>query len=312
VLKDSYLFLVCLVLSFSIWLIHNLSQSNVATVGVSVVATSNIEGHAEKSSDESLISARCQASGFRLLSLSGAAKKSRVVPFDAEDFQHREGDYYSISANKLGRYGNRIFGAGVNVEQFLQDEAVFRFPSENNRRVPVKAVSMLSFRSQYAQASELKLTPDSVTVYGPPEMVDRVSEILTAPIVLADIRSNVHSQVALEQPEGVRISDTKVDYALEVSRYVELEEEVPINAVNVPANTDFSVFPSTVKVRLKCVFPLISDPLESLVCTVDYADFSKSRNGVCVINCGNLPKGVIECSLEPSVAECVEIVESEQ
>jgi len=306
VLKNGYLFLVCLALAFSVWLIHNLSQSNVATVSVNVIAQSNIEGHADRSSDGATITARCQASGFRLLRLLRSQKKVRTVPFDAEDLHHKDGDYYTISANVLGRYNAAIFGQGINVEQFLQDDATFRFAAENNRRVPIKAVSVLNFRPQYTKVSGPNFTPDSVTIYGPPQMVNRVEEILTTPIVLNDIRSNVHSSVALEHPAGLRLSEDKVEYDLEVSRYVEVDSEVDITPINVPSNVDFSVFPSTVKVSLRCVFPLIADPT-GFKCTVDYADFAKSKNGVCVINCKGMPDGVIDFSLDPPVAECVEI-----
>ena len=60
-------FIVCLLLSASIWLVYNLSQTHSSIVSQEVVAESNIDGRAARSSDAVTMAARVSASGFRLL-----------------------------------------------------------------------------------------------------------------------------------------------------------------------------------------------------------------------------------------------------
>lgn len=304
-MKNSSLFLVCLMLAFGIWLVHNLSQTNESVVNVAVLAESNLEGRAERSSDAVTITARCSASGFRLLDLT-SRRRTRQVRFDAEDLQQTRRDYFSISANKLGRYAEAIFGSGVSVDQFLMDEAVFRFIEENHKKVPVQPVKLLSFRSQYAQVGAMALEPDSVTVYGPDEILDRIDNVYTRTVSANDVRSNLHGEVDLEPPAGVRLSDTRVKYRVEVSRYVEIPLKVRISVHDLPAGVNFSVFPYSADVTLKCIFPLMADPEGNVDCYVDYSEFAVSRTGRCVVRVTGLPVGVLEYKVSPEVVECIE------
>ncbi len=303
-------FLACLLLSASIWLIYNLSQQHTDIVSVEVVAESNIEGRAARSSDAVTMAARCTASGFRLMRI-GMRRGPAQVYFSSEDMKYRDGDYFSISTNQLQRYSQDIFGPGVKVESFLFDLVSFRFMRENHKRVAVRPVKLLGFRSQFAQLSDLRVTPDSVTVYGPSEVLDRVEEVYTETISLSDIHGNVHGEARLETPSGTRISENKVEYAFEVSRYVELKETLPITVRDVPKGLIVNTYPASAVVTLKCVFPLVGNPEGLVECYVDYDEFAGSIGGRCVVRHDGLPEGVISCRTVPDVVECVEIADYE-
>lgn len=304
-MRNWSLFLICLLLSSSIWLIYNLSQTHSSIVSAEVVAGSNIEGRAERSSDAVTMAARVSASGFRLLRIALRSSAS-VVEFAPEDLHPLEADYYGISATQLMRYAPEIYGPGTKVEAFLFDEVSFRFISENHKRVPVRAVNLLNFRTQYAQMSGMELKPDSVTVYGPAEILDRVDEVYTSTISMDDIHSNVHGEARLETPGGTRLSEQEVEYSFDVSRYVELKAELPIVSRNVPGGLALRVYPSTATLTFKSVFPLITDPVGLVGAYVDYNEFARSITGRCMVRTDALPKGVISCSVSPEFVECVE------
>lgn len=304
-MKNWQYFLGCLALSAGIWLIHNLSHMQTDVVSIPVIAESGIPGRAARSSEEVTLTARCKASGFRLIYL-GRKSEAVTVRFDADDFTQEEGDYFTISANQLYRYVNDIFGPGTSVESFLFDKLRFRFIRELNKKVPVKVVSELTFKQQFMQSGDFSVQPDSVLVYGPADMLAALEYIPTRSIVRSEIKGNLHGEIALEVPDRLRVSNEKVSWSLDVSRYVQMEAELPVSGKNVPSGADFSIYPSKVKVIFRCVFPVIADPRTSAVCYVDYREFSKSLTGKCIIRCDNLPKGVISCTIEPEVAECVE------
>lgn len=304
-MKNWQYFLGCLALSAGIWLIHNLSHMQTDVVSIPVIAESGIPGRAARSSEEVTLTARCKASGFRLIYL-GRKSEAVTVCFDADDFTQEEGDYFTISANQLYRYVNDIFGPGTSVESFLFDKLRFRFIRELNKKVPVKVVSDLTFKQQFMQSGDFSVQPDSVLVYGPADMLAALEYIPTRSIVRSEIKGNLHGEIALEVPDRLRVSNEKVSWSLDVSRYVQMEAELPVSGKNVPSGADFSIYPSKVKVIFRCVFPVIADPRTSAVCYVDYREFSKSLTGKCIIRCDNLPKGVISCTIEPEVAECVE------
>ena len=65
--RDLAVFLLALLLAFSIWLIHNLALKYNAYLDVTVQASCNIDGHSELSSDYSHVVARCRATGYNVI-----------------------------------------------------------------------------------------------------------------------------------------------------------------------------------------------------------------------------------------------------
>ena len=305
--RDIGVFLVSLLLAFGIWLIHNLSLMYSDTMTVPVIAECNIDGHSNVSSNSSSIAARCRTTGFNLLRNQHKAKRDAVhIRFDSKDMHLKDGEMFYITANELGNYVTDIFGESVRLESFLSETVQFRFPFENNKRVPVQAVSVVSFKPQYMALSQVKLIPDSVTVYGEPFHLENIDRVFTKTIDLANLKSSAHGSVKIEPIQGVRMSDVEVNYSLDVSRFVEIRTEVPVTASNVPGGVKLSVYPSTAQVIFKCTFPLSHDPSDMVRFYVDYHDFEKSIGGRCVAQATRIPEGVIEYSIEPEVFDCVE------
>ena len=71
--------LLSVLFSAMIWLMYNLSQSYSEIVSIPVVAESNIEGRARRSSSEMTVSAMVKAPGFRLLKLTAKSVKPVAV-----------------------------------------------------------------------------------------------------------------------------------------------------------------------------------------------------------------------------------------
>ena len=296
-----------LLLAFSIWLIHNLSLNYSDTLSVPVVAECNIEGHSNISSNSSMIAARCRTSGFSLLKVRHQAKrKALTIKFDQKDLHHKDGETFYVTSAGLSNYVSEIFGDGVQLESFLSETVQFRFPFENNKRVPVQAVQVLSFRPQYMAMGQIRLQPDSVTIYGEPFHLEHIDRVFTRTIDLMNLKSSAHGVVKLERMSGVRMSETEVNYSLDVTRYVEIRSEVPVGVRNVPAGKKLSVYPSTATVVFKCAFPLSQDPTDDVQFYIDYSDFVNSIGGKCIAHASRIPEGVIDCAVTPEVFDCVE------
>ncbi|MCI1640705.1 MAG: hypothetical protein LKI42_05465 [Bacteroidales bacterium] len=305
--RDLTVFLLSFLLAFSIWFIHNLSLDYSSLVSVPVVAESNIDGHSGLSSNAVSIAARCRTTGFNLIRIRHApGRKSVQVRFAKSDLHYKEGDLYSISSESLGNYVNDIFGDGVSLEAFTSKEVFFRFPSVNHKKVPVQAMRILDFRQQYMAVTDMKLDPDSVIIYGEPFRLAQIDRVRTQTIDLSDIHSSAHGIVRIEKIKGVRISAGEVNYSLDVSRYVEVKDVVPITVRDIPQGKKMAVYPSKATVLFRCIFPLISDPSGKVRFYIDYSDFAASINGRCVPKTGKLPEGVINYVTDPMVFDCVE------
>ncbi|MBR6415360.1 MAG: hypothetical protein IKS22_04550 [Bacteroidales bacterium] len=305
--KDMVIFIMSLLLASGIWLLHNLSQRYSQIVRVPVSAVCNIEGHSPNSANTAVVQARCRTTGFQILRLNHTAtEKSVKVEFNPSDMHFKSEDTYYITANELGAYVSSIFGSESSLEGFVTDTLVFRFPKENSRKVPVMPVYNLSFSPQFTSTSDLRVIPDSVTVYGEPYLIDNLSRVSTESFSLEDLRHSVSGDVRLEKIKGVRFSQEKVDYSLDVARFVEIRATLPVLGRNVPADRMLIIYPSQATVSFRCAFPVTIDPEETTRLYIDYNDFINSLSGKCIASIQGVPSEVFGYKIEPEIFECVE------
>lgn len=302
-------FLLCFLLSASVWLIHNLSLKYTGVVTVSVLARSSLKGRAQVASEPVTVNARCYATGFRLINLRSSSSDV-LVEIDPEDFEYNmSDDKFHVPAASLSKYAQNIFGAGVTLEAFLNQGYSFSFTKENNRTVPVKPVVSASFKPQFMAAGPMRIQPDSVVIYGNADILENVDAVLTRPISVNDASKNVSGVARLVPVSGIRLSESEVTWALDVVRYVEQRSQVHINVRGAPAGVKLSVLPSTAEAVFRCRFPSKGNPAEVCEFFVDYSEFSSSISGSCVVRCDNLPQGVIDWSIDPEVVDCLEMEE---
>jgi hypothetical protein len=307
--RDVILFLTALLLALLTWFVTNLSKEYPGIISIPVVAECNIDGHSNVSSNVVMVSARCRASGFRLVSASRAEKGNPVkVSFDRSHLYHAGGDVWYICGTAKNSYVDRFFGKETTVEGFITDTLEFTFPAENSKKVPVNLVQSITFSPQYMAVSPVKISPDSVIVYGEVARLEGITEVNTVPLELLQVDKDRHGVVRLNQVRGVRTSVQEVNYSLEVARFVELQTRLNMEMRGAPEGARFSVYPSTAMVYVRCSFPLGSkDPSEHMDLYIDYNDFKNSINGRCVPRSGHLPAGVISYRVEPEVFECFEV-----
>ena len=297
-------FLLCLLLSASIWLIHNLSQEYTGVVSVSVVAHSSLKGRAAVSREAVTVSARCSATGFKLHQLKHL-RHDVHVDIHAEDLVYSGDDRYLVSAAEMAKYSSNIFGENVKLVTFLNQNYAFDFAPENYKTVPVRAVYSASFKPQYMAAAPMKTVPDSVTLYGEDSKLATVDVVLTKSMNFNDLSKSVGGVVKLSPVQGLRMSDTDVTWSLDVVRFVEFRKRVSVSARNVPAGVSFSVLPSSAEAVIRCQFPAKGDPATSCTFYVDYNEFAASRTGRCVAHCDSPLSTIIDWRLEPEAFDCM-------
>lgn len=304
--RDFAVFLLALLLAFSTWLIHNLSLRYNDYITASVVAHCNLDGHSDVSSDRFEVIARCRATGYQVLSSRIRHRKAVAdVTFQPSSMEAKGGDVFYVTQPDLQEYAHLIFGDEVTVEYFLTDTLFFHFNQEDFKKVPVKAVTSLSFDRQYTLLSEVETYPDSVIIYGDPYHLENIEMVHTKPIRHYDLRGSFTGSSDLVKIKNVRMSVENVRYSVPVTRFVEMDAVLPVEAVNVPGGKEMAIFPSTVEVKLSCVYPLREDPFENMHLYVDYNDYISSLSGKCVVRTANLARGLIGYDTLPNSVYCV-------
>lgn len=306
--RDWVAFLLALLLAFSTWIIHRLSLNYSVYLKVDVVAESNIEGRSNESVSGTEVMAKCRTTGWRILYARMFRDREVTVHFPASVFQHEGQERYYIPSDKLHEYVDQIFGQKVSVEYFVTDKIYFKFQEEVFKRVPVKAISSLSFDNQYMANGPMTLIPDSVTVYGDHLHLDALQYVTTATIKQASVNEDFSGMIPLTPINGMRFSVDEVHYKMDVTRYLEVERNaVPVKVVGVPAGKQVIVEPSTVDVLLYVVFPLRADPKKDLSMVVHYDDLRTSLSGKVTVEPASLPSGVIKYDITPIAVKIKEV-----
>lgn len=304
--RDWAVFLLALLLAFSVWLIHNLGLKYNDYLNVSVAIVSNIEGHSEQSSNKCEVIARCRATGYNVITSSHKSRRGFVsLELKPSELKHFEGDVFFLRSEDLRAYAHIIYGNDVTVEYFVSDTLFFTFPVEDYKRVPVQPVYSVSYADQFMPASEMLVEPDSVTIYGEPFYLENITKVYTRPVRYVSLSESVNGVCEIDHIRGVRMSEKEVRYSLDVTRYVELASTYTVNVVNVPVGKEVKMYPSSVQVLYRCAFPLKSDPTDIVEYFIDYEDYMESVSGKCLIRNTAMPKGVISYDVNPPAVECV-------
>jgi len=304
--RDGVILTLSLLLAFSVWLIHNLSLRYNANLKAKVVAVCQLDGYEDISVGSSDVAARGRATGYQIIASYIKARRPVRINFPQSAVQHYSDDRFYVTGDRLNEYSHLIFGEDFTVEHYVTDTLFFRFTAVNHKKVPVVPVSVLTFKSQYMNKGPLTVIPDSVVVEGEPHLLESIHQVYTAPIRHFDISESISGIISVEPLRGVDMQLKEAYYSMDVTRYVEVVEDVPVSVMNAPVDKTLMVFPSTVKVSIRCEFPLVGYDWNQIRMYVDYNEFKTSLKGNCLVRMDNAPKGMISYEVDPVSVKCVE------
>lgn len=306
--RDVAILAVSLLVSSLIWFGVSLGQPTSAVVTVPVQVRTNIKGRSALSAGTTNVSATVKVSGYRLLwnKIKGDTY-TKTIKVDSDAFTYLGSDSFGISSQSLGTCVSELFGRDVTLVEFGASNYQFRFIPESYKKVPVTVVSTITCNPQYMAVSDLRISPDSVLVYGEPARLEGVQAVRTKKLRLEDINASSHGVVALDVPYGMRLSEDEVSYDLDVRRFVETTKTVNLDIRHLPAGKKMALFPATVDVSLRTFFPPAGEPFEGASFYVDYNEFNGSMSGQCVVHYDVPGRDMLNCRVYPEVVECFEL-----
>lgn len=289
-------------LAFAVWLTANLSRSYSNIMQVPVRFYSNIPEHDSQSLSNVSVAARCKVSGFKIL--FGRFHKPDVVELeiDAQDMHHFSGNRFYTTSVSLEKHFNSLF-RDAKLERFITDTVFVDFPAVYCRKLPVVATAELSYADQYTARMPLKLSPDSVLVYGNEEIVESMDAVYTNSLVLRDLNHDAYGEVALEPIEGLRYGTDVVNYSARVARFVQLRMMASVEVVGAPEDVSCAIYPTQTMLTMLVTYPMVHR-YDNMRVVVDYNDILSSRSGKCMGFLEENSGDILNVSMTPEVFEC--------
>ena len=128
---------------------------------------------------------------------------------------------------------------------FVQDELVLEYDQKQEKTLPVTSRIEVEYAAGYSAVEELSITPDSVKITGPDNILDTLSNIYTSKLTLSKVKGDQNGSVALDTTAlpDVTFYKDRVNYYLDVEKFTEGKVQVPIELINVPEGLNVVIFP---------------------------------------------------------------------
>ncbi len=307
--KEWAVFLLSLFLACAVWFIHSMSLRYTVPVKFRVGIVTDLEGYAPEATSSEVLVAAVTGTGFTIVSLRHSAGSVRnvnlKVPGSKLSAVAGQPNLFEASPRELGEELYQALGAKITINSYDTDRITFKMTPRRHRKVPVVLQSKIFCKSQYMMASEIRLTPDSVAVYGDAAIIDNVAYVESEQVSRFNADAPLSGKVRLRPVKGVEMSSPQVEYRIDIVRYVEFSAEVEFSLLGGPKREHILINPSSGVVRYRIPYNLASGEVNPPTFVVRYSDFAASRSGAVVPALYSAPEGMLSYELDPPAVECM-------
>ena len=201
-------------------------------------------------------------------------------------------NFLTIESGKISFDENKIM---LNMEQL------------DSVRVKVVPDLDMSYEKQYNRHGKIGVTPDSVTIYGPKNIIESIDNVYTENLVLKNINSNVNVDVPLRLEEMTNADTKNVNIKINVEKFTEAVTNVKISH---DYHKQLRLSPDKVKIKYIVYlseYNIINE--KSFVVRIDTADISPENNFL-PIYLADYPNNTKIISIEPKEVEYIIIDEN--
>lgn len=239
------IFFTCLILAVITWLFFSLSNKYEYEVKT-VVNFKNLpvnKAFNPLQSDTVLLTV--QGTGWQLL-----FTRLRIYPRDVRvDLSNLSKRNYVTFTDQM-RSINTYYSSEQRIVSVQPDTLYFDFTTRKVKKVPVRLISKLSFVKQFGQSATILLKPDSVTVTGPLEQLQKIEYWRTDTFSRKDISNAITDKITLKASSApnITIYPPLTEVKIPVEEFTEKQLFVPIKVINNNQYYNVKLIPDRVKI----------------------------------------------------------------
>jgi YbbR domain-containing protein len=243
--KRFVVFVTCLLLSIAGWLFLALSNKYFYTAKTVLLYKNFPQNKAFHPLQSDTVDLQVEGTGWQLI-----FARLRINP-----------QSISISLDKLGNRNFLLLSEQLaSVNQQLEtsqkiislrpDTLYFDFSPRTVKRVPVKLVSKFTFVSQFGVSNPVEISPDHVTVSGPLNELNKITEWSTDSLKLSNLQNTTVTRVSMKQNilKNVNIFPSNVEVTIPVDEFTEKTIEVPLRIINNTEYYNVKIYPKKIKI----------------------------------------------------------------
>lgn len=163
---------------------------------------------------------------------------------------------------------------------FLDKSIVIPYDLKSTKRVPISSAVKFEYEPGYSSETPPVFAPDSVTISGPKNILDSITQVSTATVTKKGINKDLTSTVQLKSVDPkVTLYDESVQLRLRVQKFTEQQLEIPLTLINAPARTNINLFPASIKITFMVSvkkYELVKP--QDFIAVCDYLELSDDQN----------------------------------
>lgn len=194
--------------------------------------------------------------------------------------------------------------ATTRVVSFFPDTLSYIHTNKaNSKKVPIKHMGEVTAAPQY-YVNPPVFTPDSVTVYAPKDILDKIEYAQTQNVSLSEISDTTTVDADIYKTRGALFVPNKVKVMFPTDIYTEKSIEVPIKGINFPSNKTLRTFPPKATVTIKIGasrFKEVTD--KDFTVEADYNELIRLKDDKFTPTVGISPKEIKIIRISPAVVD---------
>ena len=220
------------------------------------------------------------------------------VYIDFDEYAER-GNQVKILSSSLSKSVQGQLNQSTKISSIKPDTLEFIYTCGEAKKFPVKLRGEVKTARQY-YISDIILSPDSVMVYAPREILDTMKAVYTERVNVEEASDTIRHRVGIMSLKGAKFFPSYTDATFLVDVYSEKTVEVPVHGINFPADKVLRTFPSKVQVTFQVglsQFKNVSADDFSVV--VDYNDLHDNKTEKCRLLLEHSPEMAKHVRLHP-------------
>lgn len=231
------------------WMLTKFSKETTVQVNVNVNYI-NVPSHviiSERSPKR--IQIEITANGFYLLSY---ALKDANLAVDMGQYLVNEENSVTIDELRLIDLMKAQWDV-TTIERISTRSLTIFLDKSISKKIPVIFSSNLTFKEGFKSIQGIKLLPDSITVSGPSEVIEKIDSVVTQRVSLKDIDATYSKEIALVISKTPLVSylPDKVQVEIEVEEFTQKTLTLPIDLINVPEDLTVKIIPESLTVNFE-------------------------------------------------------------
>ncbi|MCZ4244881.1 CdaR family protein [Pedobacter punctiformis] len=295
--------LACLVLAVAAWLFMALNNKYVYTAKTVLIYKNFPQKRAFHPLQSDTVDLQVEGTGWQLL-----FARLRINPQSiAVSLNQLNSKEFIVFSDQLYNI-NKQLESSQKVISVKPDTLYFDFTKRTVKRVAIKLIKKIDFTKQYGISSDILLNPKYVTVTGPIEELDKITEWSTDTLKLSNLQNNATVRVPMQHSthKNVSIFPSTVEVKLPVDEFTEKTIEVPLKIINNRNYNSIKLYPKKIKVTFLVALSNYEQVDESFIqASVDADEWSNLHHNQFTVKITEFPDYCKLINISPSKIDFV-------